>query len=638
LPLETPSGDQPGDVIRLAMEALAGSLGLETSAITLTAMERQDFPDAALGCAQPGEAAAAVITPGYKINLSVDGTEFELHTSLDGTLVRCLPTGTPVADMPEVTPSAAPTSTPDDGVDRSAIETVKAALATKDYESLESAMSDPFWMGFFASEAGRMTWEEVIEKLQDVYLGPGLVRAYPEVSVEKLLPDWTSAAPYARFVYSTGWGEGQKDDAILLFEEQAEALHWAGIFYIFDGLKTTAYGDQTAQLPPPPMQSLGDIAAAIEGKAYEKLKSLVTTPVFLGFYRSEASQLSPDAFVKALQEEYLEPGQVEVRLDVDVTRSLPDWTVEPPCTDLLYSTGWGEDQADDGILCLREEAGSLRWGGMLYIFAALKETAYVEPPRPAGEEPGELEGMVYIPAGPFIMGSNASEIGSVQAECMALDSGCNVGQFEDETPQREVTLSAFYIDKTEVTLAQFKDFVEETGYQTTSEAKGDAIQYTWRAFDAAERQDHPVRWMSWQDANAYCQWADKRLPTEAEWEKAARGTQGLIYPWGNSWDETRVPYGDTAPVNAFPDGASPYGVVGMAGNVWEWVMDWYDPLYYQHGPTTDPSGPGQTRDKVLRGGAFDNFNWKQRTAHRHFGGAEGYSQDHGFRCVTEEQE
>ncbi len=645
-PSQAPAGDQPDNVIKQSTESLAKALRLGVDQVTLVSMQRQDFPDAALGCAQPGESAAAVITPGYRVVLGVGDSLYELHTNLNGTMVRCLPTEEAVVGLPNLTPvtptgspvapsTPSPAATPDDGIDKTQVQVVGAALKTKDYARLQEAMSENFWLGFYASEAGQVTPEDAIEKLQELYLEPGLVRVYPQVSVEKLLPDWTSAAPYARFVYSSGWGESQKDDAILLFSEQGNALYWAGLFYVFDGLKETAYGDNAGQLPPSPAESLGAMAAAIESKDYAALKALATTPAFLGFYRSEASQLSPEAFVEGVKE-YLEPGEVKVRLDVDVVRLLPDWTVEPPCDDVLYSTGWGEDQTDDGILCLRDEAGKLRWGGLLYIFSHLKENAYAEPVPSAEKETPQIEGMVYIPPGPFLRGSSASDIGSVQAQCVSLDAGCQVGQFEDEGPQREITLSGFYIDQTEVTVAQFKAFVAATGYQTTSEAKGDAIQYTWRSFDTPERQNHPVRWMSWHDANAYCQWAGKRLPTEAEWEKAARGAEGLIFPWGNVWDQTRVPQGDTAAVDAFPNGASPYGVLGMAGGVWEWVADWYDSFYYQASPAADPPGPGQTRDKVLRGGAFGNVFWKLRATHRHFGGADGYSQDHGFRCARDE--
>ncbi len=650
LPTALSAEDNPSAVIGRAMEALSESLDLDLSAITLVAMDRQEFGNAALDCPQPGEVAAGVVTPGYKVILSTRDALYELHTNLDGTLIRCLPAGKPVVDLPDFsTPDAAtpgepdpgqpgatstPVSTREDEKEPTVVETVGAALVGKDYEALRETMSGEFWLGFFASEASSMMPSEATEKLQENYLGPGLVRVYPDVSVEKLLPDWTRAAPYARFVYSTGWGESQQDDAILLFKEQADTLHWTGMFYIFDGLKAAAYGDQVAHLPPPPSQSLGVIADAIEGKAYKTIESPATTPVFLGLYASEASPLSPEAFVEALERDYLEPGEVKVRFDVDVGKLLPDFSGEPPCDDLLYSTGWGKEQADDGILCLREESGTMRLGGLLVIFESLKETAYAEQPPEEGA-PAEFEGLVYIPAGPFLMGSTASDIGSVQGECRKGGPGCNVAQFEDEAPQRQVTLSSYYIDETEVTVAQFKEFAAATRYRTTSESKGDPIQYTWRSFDIPERQDHPVRWMTWHDATAYCQWAGKRMPTEAEWEKAARGTAALKYPWGNAWDESRVPRGDTAPVTAFPNGASPYGVSGMAGGVWEWVYDWYDPYYYQQAPTVDPSGPGETRDKVLRGGACGNGAYKHRTTFRHFGGATGYAHDHGFRCVKD---
>jgi formylglycine-generating enzyme required for sulfatase activity len=240
--------------------------------------------------------------------------------------------------------------------------------------------------------------------------------------------------------------------------------------------------------------------------------------------------------------------------------------------------------------------------------------------------------MVYIPAGPFVRGSNDQQIGAWTSACGAA---CRAGQFLDEAPQRMITLRGYFIDRTEVTVAQFKQFVEATGYQTTAEQKGDPVQYTWRAFDSPDRQNHPVRWMTWHDANAYCQWAGKRLPTEAEWEKAARGEDGRTWPWGNDWDDSRVPHGDTVPVDSYENGASPYGALGMAGNVWEWVADWYDASYYSYSPDSDPPGPAESPDKVLRGGGFNNANWALRAAHRHFGGATGYATDHGFRCAAD---
>lgn len=247
-------------------------------------------------------------------------------------------------------------------------------------------------------------------------------------------------------------------------------------------------------------------------------------------------------------------------------------------------------------------------------------------------EKGNTVGMVYIPAGPFVRGSTDDEIAALPGLC---GSACRGGEFNDEGPQRTITLKGYYIDRTEVAVAQFKEFVEATGYPTTAEQKGDAVQYTWRAFDWPDRQDHPVRWISWDDANAYCQWAGRRLPTEAEWEKAGRGEDTRTWPWGSAWDDGIVPHGDTAPVDLYAQGASPYGVLGMAGGVWEWVADWHDAAYYSSSPDTDPPGPPSSPDKVLRGGGFNNNRWVMRTAHRHYGGAMGYSTDHGFRCAAD---
>jgi formylglycine-generating enzyme required for sulfatase activity len=247
-------------------------------------------------------------------------------------------------------------------------------------------------------------------------------------------------------------------------------------------------------------------------------------------------------------------------------------------------------------------------------------------------EPRETAEMVYIPAGAFVRGSTDDQIGAWSTAC---SGGCRGDEFRDEAPQRIITLKAFYIDRTEVSVAQWHEFVDATGYRTTAEQKGDPIQFTWRAFDWPDRQNHPVRWLSWEDTNAYCQWAGKRLPTEAEWEKAARGTDGRTWPWGSNWNDALVPQGDTVPVDSYADGASPYGVLGMAGNVWEWVADWYGAGYYSAAPDTDPLGPPSGTDRVLRGGSFNNADWALRTAHRHYGGPTGYSMDHGFRCAAD---
>jgi formylglycine-generating enzyme len=281
-------------------------------------------------------------------------------------------------------------------------------------------------------------------------------------------------------------------------------------------------------------------------------------------------------------------------------------------------------EADGGERVYHALAASLHAPTYTLTFERMIATIVIETREPAD--------MVHVPAGPFIRGSTDDQVGAWTAGC---GGGCRADEFQDEAPQRTITLKGFYIDRTEVSVAQWHQFVAATGYRTTAEQKGDPIQFTWRAFDWPDRQDHPVRWLSWEDANAYCQWAGKRLPTEAEWEKAARGTDGRTWPWGNNWDEALVPHGDTVPVDSYPDAASPYGLLGTAGNVWEWVADWHDPGYYGAAPNTDPLGPQTGADRVLRGGGFNNANWALRTAHRHSGGPTGYSMDHGFRCAAD---
>ena len=258
----------------------------------------------------------------------------------------------------------------------------------------------------------------------------------------------------------------------------------------------------------------------------------------------------------------------------------------------------------------------------------------VEPPPPP--VPAD---MALVPAGDFIQGSSDAEIDAAIQMCGNAFGGiCPHPRdwFTDETPRRTVYLDEFYIDKWEVTNQQFAGFAAATSYATDAEKKGEG--QTWRTLNTPGREKFPVIWMSWNDANAYCQWAGKRLPTEAEWEKAARGTDGLIWPWSSNWEDGRANTSDggagsVVAVGNYPASASPYGIMDMTGNVWEWVADWYDPLWYSNSPLRNPGGPPQGAGRVLRGGSFKNPPWEVRAAHRHSGGPDGYAPDHGFRCA-----
>ncbi len=198
--------------------------------------------------------------------------------------------------------------------------------------------------------------------------------------------------------------------------------------------------------------------------------------------------------------------------------------------------------------------------------------------------------LIEIPAGSFTMGSDDGD--------------------GDEKPVHTVYLDKYYIGKYEVTVGQFRKFCNATG-RTMPE------QPSWN-----NRNDHPVVNVTWHDAKAYCDWAGLRLPTEAEWEKAARGTDGRKYPWGNTWDAGKCnsyedgDYTNTSPVGSFPSGVSPYGCHDMAGNVWEWCNDWYGENYYGSSPSNNPTGPSFGDLRVLRGGSWDNIASNCRSAYR----------------------
>lgn len=217
---------------------------------------------------------------------------------------------------------------------------------------------------------------------------------------------------------------------------------------------------------------------------------------------------------------------------------------------------------------------------------------------------------VDVPAGSFTMGS---------------DTGG-----PDSKPAHKVDVPAFQMDKFEVTNSAFKAFVDATSYKTDAEKTGDK---PWSAY-AAGKDNHPVVKVSWNDATAYCKWAGERLPTEAEWEKAARGTDGRSYPWGNDWDPKKVNGKDsgirgTTAVGSYPDGASQVGVMDMGGNVWEWTSTTAD---HYPGNTTQSKLYGKDQ-YVVRGGGWFDVKDQIASYYRNSATATTANDDLGFRCA-----
>jgi len=218
------------------------------------------------------------------------------------------------------------------------------------------------------------------------------------------------------------------------------------------------------------------------------------------------------------------------------------------------------------------------------------------------EEILERQEMVYIPAGEFLMGSSNG--------------------FSNEKPLHKVYVKAFWIDKYPVTVGEYREFVKLTGHKSEPDEYRPEEEFS---------DDMPITYVSWNDASAYASWMGKRLPTEAEWEKAARGTDGREWPWGNEWDREKLASREgnhtaPVPVGKFPGGQSPYGVMDMAGNVWEWTSDSERPYPYE-GPFEDENL------KIFRGGSWSHDKKYARCSMRYTAGQDGWANDLGFRCV-----
>jgi formylglycine-generating enzyme required for sulfatase activity len=224
--------------------------------------------------------------------------------------------------------------------------------------------------------------------------------------------------------------------------------------------------------------------------------------------------------------------------------------------------------------------------------------------------------LVLIPAGEFLMGSGNGD--------------------QEEKPMHSVYVDTFYMDKFEVTIAQYEKFLRSSG------RKGPRY---WEEVNLDEYRDRPVIGVNWEDAHGYCEWAGKHLPTEAQWEKAARGTDGRIYPWGNGPPAAKhgnfgqccewKGYKSLAAVNLHEEGKSPYGVHNMVGNVREWTRDWYGAEYYAMSPRSNPLGPESGTERVIRGGSWANSGEYLQATNRDRERPDLASATIGIRCVQE---
>ena len=269
---------------------------------------------------------------------------------------------------------------------------------------------------------------------------------------------------------------------------------------------------------------------------------------------------------------------------------------------------------------------------MLILFALFGLAAYPAMAAPSnekgakelvtGQKPSQQEksaatkppmgSMMSIPAGEFTMGSSEADA--------------------DERPAHKVTIDSFSIDVYEVTVGQYAAFLQAKGIDPPAD---------WKTINQSANQKRPIANVDSTDASAFCKWAGKRLPTEAEWEKAARGTDGRLYPWGNDpptplhanfgktdWNN----HGVLAPIGSFETGKSPYGIYDMAGNVWEWVSDWYDYNYYKVSPSQNPTGPSSGGTKAIRGGAWNSNPRAMRSSNRSLISPTDQGLN-GFRCA-----
>jgi len=233
-------------------------------------------------------------------------------------------------------------------------------------------------------------------------------------------------------------------------------------------------------------------------------------------------------------------------------------------------------------------------------------------------------------------GTSATRVGKDGAPAALVPAGNFTMGDDENSPKRQLFVDAFYMDRFETTTARYAKFLESTGSENVPDS--------WDEIAGKDSEEMPVIGVSWNEASAYCRWAGKRLPTEAEWEKAARGTDGRSYPWGelpptvdraNYLNSAPGPYESAlSPVGAYSTGKSPYGVDDLAGNASEWVADWYSESFTSD-DVYNPHGPGEGTKKVIRGGGRYDPDVRLKATARQFAGPETRADDIGFRCASD---